>query len=177
MARTVLALLTASLALPPAAFALPRVFVDPDSPAGQEYAIPLEEARRQVAAGAAVENHGPNGAGDSGRGQPLFGVGMGRADASSGSGRNAPGNGADAESAGVGESGGGERGDRVNQGNEDGDGSLGPETLAPDARSTAAIEAAASDGSSVLPTAGIAAGVLALGLLSGFGLQRLLRSE
>jgi hypothetical protein len=174
MARTVLAILTASLALPPAAFAQPKVFLDPDSPAGQEYAIPLEEARRQVAGG---ESYGSNGGGTSRGREPLFGVGMGRVDGSSDSRRNSPGHGVDTERAGVRDSGPRDRGDGADRRNGDDVESFGPETRAPDARTSAAIEAAASDGSSVLPTAGIAGGVLVVGLLSGFGLQRLLRSE
>ena len=48
------------------------VFVDPDSPAGKEYALPLEEARRE----AAPPGQGSDGAKDSDN--PLFGAGIAR---------------------------------------------------------------------------------------------------
>jgi hypothetical protein len=183
MIRTVLALFIAALAIPPAAFGQRGVFVDPDSPAGKEYAIPLEEARRQAAGG---DGEGGNRRG----GQPLFGEGIQPADGSSGDGSAGDGGGSDGspgdggassesgDEGGGGKGGGGDRGaaDRAN-GNGNGDGSLGAEDLAPDRRSTAAIEASASDGSDMLLTAGIAGSVLAVGLLAGFGLRRVLRSE
>jgi hypothetical protein len=182
MIRTFLALLIAALALPPAAVAQRGVFVDPDSPAGKEYAIPLEEARRQAAGGG-------EGGGNSRGGQPLFGQGIKPVDGSSeesaaggGSGSEggsvANGGGSQSGDGGGGGNGGGrDSGGDPDRANGNGDGSLGAEDLAPDRRSTAAIDAAASDGSDMLLTAGIAGSVLAVGLLAGFGLRRVLRSE
>lgn len=43
-----LAILLTALALPASAAAQDGVFVDPDSPSGKEYQIPLESARRQA---------------------------------------------------------------------------------------------------------------------------------
>jgi hypothetical protein len=55
---------------------------------------------------------------------------------------------------------------------------LGREETSRDGRrDSMAIEAAAQGGSDALLTAGIAGAVLAVGLLVGFGLRRVLRSE
>ncbi len=56
----------------PAAALEPGVFVDPGSPAGKEYSIPLSELR------GAATGHAPIGS----QAQPLFGVGIGPAGAS-----------------------------------------------------------------------------------------------
>ena len=61
------------------------VFVDPDSPAGTEYAVPLEQARQE-----ATGTSGAGAAGISGD-QPLFGVGIERS--SSGGAKGAKGSG------------------------------------------------------------------------------------
>jgi hypothetical protein len=164
MARFVLSLLTAVSVFAPAAFAQePGVFVDPDSPAGKEYALPLEQARREAAGDATPPGRGVPG----GRGEPLFGVGIERA---SGAGRG--------QGAGGSESAGGSASQRDRRQARErgmGGGVPGPGDIAPNARSSAAIEAAADDGSDALLTAGIAAAVLGVGLLAGFGLRRLLR--
>jgi hypothetical protein len=168
MPRAVIAFLIGSLALPVAAQAQGRgVFVDPESPAGKEYAIPLEEARRQAAPDAASRPGG----GDAG--SPLFGQGIERAT----SGSAAAGGSADSAGGGEGSGGGGDDGDR-GAGTE-GDGEvLGAQESARERRADSmAVEAAAGGGSDALLTAGIAGAVLAVGLLVGFGLRQVLRSE
>jgi hypothetical protein len=85
---TVALLSLLSLGLPPGAAAQDEgVFFDPGSPAGKEYAIPLEQARREAAGGgrpdgSATLGRGPaagGGAiagGGAGRAAPLFGAGI-----------------------------------------------------------------------------------------------------
>lgn len=161
--RTALtSLLLLGLTLTPSAGAQERgVFVDPESPAGKEYAIPLEQARREAAGGAGGREGGAGGSGSGA--QPLFGVGIGRAKGASASGGD-----------GTAASGGADGSKRGGDGQAGGK-APGAGDLAPSARSSAAIEAAASEGSDTLLTAGIAAAVLGAGLLAGFGLRRLLR--
>jgi hypothetical protein len=60
------------LAMPVAQAAEPGVFVDPSSPPGKEYAIPLDTARRE-AAGDAARTAAPA---DGAPAAPLFGVGI-----------------------------------------------------------------------------------------------------
>ena len=167
MTRSVTAFLVGALALPAMAQAQgPGVFVDPESPAGTEYAIPLEEARRHGAPDAEPRP----GAGDAA--PPLFGEGITPSPGGSagGAGSAAPG-------------GGGEPGAGGGRGGDPGapnatDGEAEAQEAAQDRRrSSMAIEAAAQGGSDALLTAGIAGAVLALGLLVGFGLRRVLQSE
>jgi hypothetical protein len=173
MTRSLIAFLIALLALPAGAAAQRGgVFVDPETPAGTEYAIPLEEARRQ---GAGREKGG--GGGGSGS-QPLFGVGIERVPSGSAAGGESAGGGAGASggggpSAGAGESGGGGEGGSAGR---DRRGAEGLQS-ARDRPAPVAVEAAARGGSDALLTAGIAGSVLAIGLLVGFGLRRLLRTE
>jgi hypothetical protein len=168
MPRAVVAFLVASLALPTAAQAQgPGVFVDPDSPAGTEYAIPLEEARRNGAPDAEPRRGG------GGADPPLFGEGITRAPSGSAAG------GGSAGSAGGGEGSGDGGGDGDRGAGKRGDGEVlgAQETARERHRSSMAVEAAARGGSDALLTAGIAGAVLAVGLLVGFGLRRVLRSE
>jgi hypothetical protein len=168
MPRAVVAFLLASLTLPTAAQAQgPGVFVDPDSPAGTEYAIPLEEARRQGAPDAEPRRRG----GDTD--PPLFGEGITRAPGGSAAG------GGSAGSAGGGEGSGGGVGDGDRGAGKGGDDEVlgAQETARERHRGSMAVEAAARGGSDALLTAGIAGAVLAVGLLVGFGLRRVLRSE
>lgn len=51
------------------------VVVDPDSPAGKEYAIPLDQARRDSSGGTSARGDGGGSASAPG-GQPLFGSGI-----------------------------------------------------------------------------------------------------
>jgi hypothetical protein len=168
MPRAVVAFLFASLALPTAAQAQgPGVFVDPDSPAGTEYAIPLEEARRQGAPDAE-----PRGGGGQ-AGPPLFGQGIERAPSASAAGGGSAGAADGDGSSSV----GGRGGDRGSGKAPDGEVLGAQETARERHRSSTAVEAAARGGSDALLTAGIAGAVLAVGLLVGFGLRRVLRSE
>jgi hypothetical protein len=168
IARTTLSALLAVASFAPAAAAQDKgVFVDPDSPAGKEYAIPLDQARRDAGAGG-------NTGRDSGTGgQPLFGVGIERAEGAS---KRWGGGSASARVGGptTGErrpnGGGRANGARAHQGSGAGGSDNG--VAAPRA---AALESTA--GSDKLPTAGIASAVLGAGLLVGFGLRRLLRGS
>jgi hypothetical protein len=84
---------------PGAAFAAePGVTVDPHSPAGTEYQLPLDHARDDASGGhngspgggAGGGNGGSNGSGgQSAGGTPLFGAGVGGSSGSSGSGGSA----------------------------------------------------------------------------------------
>ena len=82
-----------ALALP-ADPAAAQVFVDPGSPSGKEYAIPLEEARREASTGG---GDFPVEQGE--RSAPLFGEGVGEPSSPGGSSRdggdNRPGSGGD----------------------------------------------------------------------------------
>jgi hypothetical protein len=138
------------------------VFIDPDSPAGTEYAIPLEQARREAAGGGPTTREaaggGPTTQGRAGNEQPLFGAGI------------APRSEAKGESA-IGDArGGGARKPRAAGVDK------APRPGSNAGASTAAIAAAAGDGSSEgLLTAGIAAAVLALGLAAGLAFRRALK--
>jgi hypothetical protein len=154
-----IALLVLVVAAPPAIARDDGVSVDPDSPAGVEYAVPLDQARRDATGTAGGGSAGTD------HGQPLFGVGIERASAGSGGGGGAKGSGGSGRSAGTGGSSGG--------GTQAGAGEAGR-----NGASAAAIEVAASGGSSTgMLSAGIAGGVLLLGLLGGLGLRRVLRDN
>ena len=71
MRKAALTALLLALTAAPAAGAQEGVFVDPDSPAGTEYALPLERAR-----GEAAPDAGGREGGGGGSEQPLFGVGI-----------------------------------------------------------------------------------------------------
>ena len=155
-----IALLVLVVAAPPAIARDDGVSVDPDSPAGVEYAVPLDQARREATGTAGGGSAGTD------RGQPLFGVGIEPSSAGSGGGGGAKGSGGSGRSAGTGggSSGGGTQ---AGAGEAGGNGA-----------SAAAIEVAASGGSSTgLLSAGIAVAVLLLGLLGGLGLRRVLRDN
>jgi hypothetical protein len=62
------------------------VHVDPNSPAGKEYALPLDSARREASGGASSGS-------SSGDSAPLFGAGISRGGGSSGGGASSPGSG------------------------------------------------------------------------------------
>ena len=161
MGRAVVAALSVLLALPVAAQAQePGVFVDPDSPAGTEYEIPLEAARRDGAPDAERRGGGGQDA------PPLFGQGI----------RRAP-NAAAAGSTGGGDPSEGRGGDRGAGKAAEGEALGAQESSRERRRGSIAVEAAARGGSDALLTAGIAGTVLAVGLLVGFGLRRVLRSE
>jgi hypothetical protein len=68
---------TAALAAPPGASAQEGLTVDPDSPAGKEYVIPLDQARRDAVGDRSSVPVGRSSVPSSGE-PPLFGVGVGR---------------------------------------------------------------------------------------------------
>ena len=155
-----IALLVLVVAAPPAIARDDGVSVDPDSPAGVEYAVPLDQARREATGTAGGGSAGADGD------QPLFGVGIERSSAGSGGGGGAKGSGGSGRSAGTG---GGSSGGGTQAGADEAEGN---------GASAAAIEVAASGGSSTgLLSAGIAMAVLLLGLLGGLGLRRVLRDN
>jgi hypothetical protein len=143
------------------------VFVDPDSPAGTEYRIPLKQARQDAAPDAEPRPGGGN------ADPPLFGEGITRAPSASAAEDGSAG------SAGAGEASGGQGrgGDRGTRNAADGEVLGAQETSRAGESDSVAIEAAARGGSDALLTAGIAGAVLAVGLLVGFGLRGVLRSE
>jgi hypothetical protein len=143
----------------PAVAQVDGVFVDPDSPAGKEYAIPLEEARRHGAGGGAP-----------GAGQPLFGAGIERAAPTV--------EGAKAQGGAGGSASGGESGKARGNG-DNGNGASTEESAGGDqaVQRSAAIKAAAGGSSDGLITAAIVALVLAAGLLAGVALRRTLGSD
>ena len=156
--RLALIPLLLAVAAPPAVAQQDGVFVDPDSPAGKEYAVPIDQARGDAAGG-----------GDAGPGEePLFGEGI---EPPSGDSANVQSSERTQDSDGT-------------RGKEEGSREKGAEPRPGEGsgssvdvgHSSAAIEAAATDGSSGLLSAGIAAAVLVAGLLGGLGLRRLLRS-
>jgi hypothetical protein len=162
--RTAACLLVACLALPPLAQAQPGVFVDPESPAAKEYAIPLDDARRQG------EGKDRRARGEGSTEEPqLFGEGI-----------EPPASGdsvAEGSRAGGGTSGASPPSGRDNSsGKAEGQASEAGEGSQRGGRSVA-VEAAARGGSDALVTAAIAGLVLAGGLAVGFGLRRFLRSE
>ena len=153
-------LFLAAVAAPPAGAQQDGVFVDPESPAGKEYAVPLDQARGE--ASGQVGSASGNAA--------LFGEGIEPAGGGSAASRN----GDRAGKPGTG-SRKGEGDSRQGEGeSREGDAAPSPAGVG---QSSAAIEAAAADGSNGLLIAGIAAAVLVGGLLAGFGLRRLLRAE
>ena len=129
------------------------MFIDPDSPAGTEYAIPLDQARREAAGGNASPGSAPTGE------QSLFGAGI------------TPGRQARRADAG-----GDARRSRQPAGaSRDQNTKPGSNPKSGASASTAAIAAATGDGDSVtLLTAGIAAAVLAVGLAAGLAFRRTL---
>jgi hypothetical protein len=146
------------LIAPPAMGQRGGVFVDPNSPAGVEYAIPLEQARRE-AAGVSVDPGGRPSGGQAAaqtEGQQLFGEGIEPVGDRGTRGRNAP--------AGSGK-----------PGKSSGGGAANGARATGASASTAAVAAASEEGSGLPLTIGIAGAVLVAGVAGGLGLRRLLR--
>jgi hypothetical protein len=134
-------------AAPVASAAEPGVTIDPGSPAGKEYALPVDRARHEAGGLPSGGGSGPSGGSGSGGassgGGELFGAGV------TPRGRRAGGNGS-----GTG-------------------GSSAPGISQRDA-SAAGIPAASSSGDSMTGSVlGIVAGVLLLGIVGGLGVRRL----
>jgi hypothetical protein len=166
MRRAITAGLILALLAPPAALGQRGgVFVDPDSPAGAEYAIPLEQARRE-AAGDTSGNRGEAGGVRAG-GEQLFGEGITPA------GGGSAGGGGSGTGAGGGSSGG-----RAGEGgNPPADSATESPSGASASASTAAVAAASEEKSGLPLTIGLAGAVLAAGVAGGLGLRRLLRDD
>lgn len=115
-----------ALLIPPQQRAMAKgVFFDPDSPAGKEYALPLDQAREEAVGG---KSDGP-----AGKKAPLFGEGV----SGRGSGPGASG----------GSTGGGSGADRAGApaGSGGGDGGQGAQRLAATAAASAVISSAKDD--------------------------------
>jgi hypothetical protein len=170
-----------------AASAQEPVQVDPDSPAGVEYKLPLEQARRDSAPDPGDGGGRPRSGGGSGRGAgspaPLFGAGITRGGSQGGSDGDAEG------APGEGDRVGGERSDRV--GGERSDrvggeqsedradagvtGAGGRDTAGPGSGKSGSFSTAAAEdggGSTGLILGGIALAVVVLGGALGLALRR-----
>lgn len=104
--KLIVLVIAAALAASPAAPAAAQVFVDPGSPSGKEYEIPLENARQEAATG---NSDAPVQLGD--RSAPLFGEGVG----DDNGGGNTAGSGG-LETKGQEQGGSGDRGDKESSG-------------------------------------------------------------
>ena len=148
-----------SLLLPAAAHGQAEEALDPDSPAGVEYQLPLEQARKNVARPGGDDPGDPGGRGE---GASLFGAGIVAVEASDrtaggadGAARNGPAAGAGGSSTG---GGGGDA-----EGSTPGSSAINPAALdAPDE----------GESSATLRIAGIAFAVLLAGALLGLLLRR-----
>jgi hypothetical protein len=135
---------------PVAAAAEPGVHVDPGSPAGKEYALPVDQARHDAGGAATGGGSGSGGGPSSGSGSTgggaLFGAGVRPSGQRPGTGGSTT---------------GGRPGQGGTQGTSHRDGVA------------AAIPAASSSGDSMTgPVLGIAAGVVLLGLVAGLSARR-----
>jgi hypothetical protein len=132
------------------------VHVDPGSPTGKEYGIPLEDARREA--------QGDNGQLDSveqgSRTAPLFGEGVGDSSSSSSS---------SSSDGGSGNSGGGNNKSGAGKDSSSGSGDASGETVGTAFSGTRALQATVPDGgtSSTLTIGALAISVLLLGAVLG----------
>jgi len=164
-----------ALVAPSAAVAQEPVQVDPDSPAGVEYKLPLDQARRDAApdAGGGGRGGGPRSGGGSGDPAPLFGAGITRVGAQGSDGGN------EAMADASDRSGGQESADSDDSGAA---GVGGGDAAGPGAGesgrsfSTTAASAADGGGSTGLVLGGIALAVVVVGGALGLALRRGLRT-
>jgi hypothetical protein len=75
-----------------------EVHFDPESPAGKEYALPLQQARNEALGTGGGEAGGGQGGGGSGAAAPLFGVGVGGGKSGSDAGGRSKGGGTEQRS-------------------------------------------------------------------------------
>lgn len=138
-----------------------EVHFDPESPAGKEYALPLQQARNE-ALGTGGGEAAPGEGGGAGAAAPLFGVGV-----SGKGGGPGPGSRGSAQSGGgpKAEGGGGSK-------DSGGEGAL-PGTTSSNSRAGATASASYSDAQGLL----LGAGILILGALIGLGLRTLSRQR
>ncbi|MCA1569087.1 MAG: hypothetical protein LC798_01955 [Chloroflexi bacterium] len=157
MFRGLLLMLCAlALTAPAAAAAEDEVFVDPGSPSGKEYALPVDSARKQAAGDA--RNKSSNS-----QATPLFGEGVDRDAGSAGGG-----SGSGESDAGGGSGRGGASGDGGGEASS-------PQRADPEGGTpvTARAQAASPDGGSgTIAIIGAGAGVLLLGGAIGLVLRR-----
>jgi len=157
------ALVALGLAIPGAGAASAQdrgVHVDPDSPAGKEYALPLDSARRDASGS-------PNGTGATGQSAPLFGAGVSKATGSGGSERSGSGS--------EGSGSGGRQGDSSSSADREGGNS---DVSGADATQVARAAADGGGGLSAgVTTLLIAMGVLFVGILIGLSARLLRRTN
>lgn len=130
-----------------------EVHFDPESPAGKEYALPLQQARNEALGGGGEST--PGGGGSAGAATPLFGVGVGGEGGGSGPGGGTARPGGESKPEG---------GDEGAQSGRSGD---LPESDSGSARAGAAATASYSEGEGLL----LLAGILTLGAAIGLGLR------
>jgi len=149
------AIIAVCLVLVPPAGAEDGVTVDPDSPSGKEYQLPLDEARNKGAGGdrgAAAGGSGTPGAGSGGgAGAPAFGQGITPRGGGEGAGSGSAGR--PAASGGSGGAG------------QPGAGSLSGQPSSPQ-------DSGSGSGYAIALTAGALVAVLAIGGAAGFALRR-----
>jgi outer membrane biosynthesis protein TonB len=179
---TTLIFLVAGLLLAmPASAQTPEVQVDPNSPAGTEYAIPLDKARQDAAGDKGTS--GKRG----GKSEQLFGAGIEKQ--SEEPPPPPPAEATEAPEPVPAEPAEEEKSERPRKRSKDRPKKPSKEASNPSPTATssegddsaphktaAAVDAASDDGSTGLVMGGIAVGVLGLGLLLGVGLRRLFRS-
>jgi hypothetical protein len=160
-------------AAPTAHAAEPGFTVDPQSPSGTEYAIPLDQARSSAGhvsdAGSGTTRSG----GGPSAGAPLFGVGVSRG--GSGAGSALPGGGS-AASGGATGSAGGAGGATAGSGTQHGggassEGGARAQSLLPSVLRQAAANPGSGPGTPLM-VAGVAAGTVLAGVLLGLMLRR-----
>jgi hypothetical protein len=141
-----------------------EVHFDPESQAGKEYALPLQQARNEAlgtGGGEAGSGQGGGGGSSAGAATPLFGVGVG------GGGGNGSGPGSGGE-------GGAEPGNTSHAlGQEQGPGGKETSPQSPLAQAGSAADASYSEGQGLL----LLAGILVLGALIGLGLRAFSRQR
>jgi hypothetical protein len=140
-----------------------EVHFDPESPAGKEYALPLQQARNEALGTGGGEAGGgpgaPGGSGGSGAAAPLFGVGVGGRNNGSDTGKPANGGGA------------GQRSDGGGTQTQGGPGDGGSSTTDPSQADPSAVATAAGADYSTGQGLLLLAGILVLGVALGFGLR------
>lgn len=138
-----------------------EVHFDPESPAGKEYALPLQQARNEaLGTGGGEAAPGAGGGGGAGAAAPLFGVGVGGKGGGSGPGGE-----------GAGRSGGSSKAEGRGQGSGGGGASPAGKRGSDDAGAAASASYSGSQGLLLL------AGILVLGALIGLGLRALTRQR
>jgi hypothetical protein len=167
--RASLALGICLLAAPSAGATPPGVHVDPSSPGGKEYAIPLDQARNDATGGGGGAQS-PGSSNGGGSGTHLFGVGVGGSGGNSAGGGSAGGGSASGSGSGSASHGSKRGGSSHNRSTGAGPrGSTGPARLSALNLAAATPEAGPQTPLLVL---GASAGVIFAGVLLGLMLRR-----